>query len=75
MAKTEVVAAYDFTEDAMGFGDFITSTMASLPDDEIVVDVQDEESRAASSAEFVRNTFADGTTTVNLIIRFDHSYD
>lgn len=69
--KTVTVATYDFDEDAMGLGDFVTAQMAALPNDEIVVYVTDGESRAAKAARFERQTLTDGSTVVNLVIEFE----
>lgn len=65
------IATYDFTEDAMGLGDFIVQMMFDLPDNEIVVHVADAEGRAAKEARFERETLSDGSTVVNLIISFE----
>lgn len=67
----ETISTYDFDEDAMGLGDFIVRVIADLPDEEIVVCVSDDEGRVATLATFERETFSDGSTAVNLIIKFD----
>ncbi len=64
--EPEVISEYDFSEDAMGLGDWIQAIVKDLPDHEIVVTVYDEQGRGAKSAKFVRD---DGV--VNLIIEFD----
>jgi hypothetical protein len=69
--KSEPIATYDFDEDAMGLGDFITQEMAKLRDDEIVVLVSDQEGYNAIKATFERELLTDGSTVVNLIIKFD----
>ena len=67
------IATYDFNEDAMGLGDFIVQTMGVLPDNEIVVTVTDDESNNAVKATFERELLTDGSTVVNLIIKFDRT--
>jgi hypothetical protein len=69
--KSEPISTYDFDEDAMGLGDFITQEMAKLRDDEIVVLVSDQEGYNAVKATFERELLTDGSTVVNLIIKFD----
>jgi hypothetical protein len=69
--EKEIIGSYDFAEDAMGLGDFVTGNMAQLPDDEIVVYVTDGEGNHAKYAVFVRETLTDGSTVVNLVIQFD----
>ena len=71
LGKSETIASYDFNEDAMGLGDFITQQVAALPDREIVVLVRDDESNNAVSARFERELLTDGSTVVNLIIKFE----
>lgn len=65
------IASYDFKEDAMGLGDFISHEMANVRDDEICVLVFDDEGYCAESATFEREILTDGSTVVNLIIKFD----
>lgn len=65
--ESEIVSEYDFSEDAMGLGDWIQAIVKDLPDHEIVVTVYDEEGRGAKSAKFVRDEYG----IVNLIIEFD----
>lgn len=64
--EPEVISEYDFSEDAMGLGDWVQAIMKDLPDHEIVVTVYDEQGRGAKSAKFVRDD-----EVVNLIIEFD----
>lgn len=68
---SEVIDSYEFDEDAMGLGDFITAQVMALPDEEIIVRVMDEEGRSAVAAGFIRETLTDGSTVVNLVIVFD----
>jgi hypothetical protein len=70
VSKT-TVADYDFSEDAMGLGDFISENMGILPDQECVVYVRDHDGNHATRAAFVRETLTDGSTVVNLVITFD----
>lgn len=64
--EAETVSEYDFDEDAMGLGGWITRVIDGLPDHEIVVTVMDEQGRRAKSAKFMRDDFG-----VNLFIVFD----
>lgn len=73
LEQKATIADYDFEEDAMGFGDFIVETFATLPDEEIVVYVTDDEGRPAIKATFERELLADASTVVNLVIRFDRT--
>jgi hypothetical protein len=73
MTKKETIATYDFSEDAMGLGNFISEHWGDLPDDEITVCVFDDQSNCADSARLERETLTDGSTVVNLIIKFDRS--
>lgn len=65
------IATYDFKEDAMGLGDFIIEQIANVDDSEICVLVFDDEGNCAHSATFEREILTDGSTVVNLIIKFD----
>lgn len=64
--EMEIISEYDFSEDAMGLGDWIQGIWKDLPDHEIVVDVGDDQHRLAKSAKFVRDDFG-----VHLVIEFD----
>ena len=70
MAVGEWISEYDFDQDAMGLGPFITGEVEALPDDEMTVYVQDDLGNFARKATFIRETLTDGSTVVNLIIEF-----
>lgn len=70
----EVIATYDFDEDAVGLGNFIVEAFNdknTIRDDEIIVYVEDALGSQAKSATFIRETLSDGSTVVNLILDFD----
>lgn len=71
MTNRTEIASYDFNEDAMGLGDFVSTNMAALPDEEIVVYVTDGQGNPAKKATFVREVLTDGSTVVNLVIAFE----
>lgn len=64
--ESEIVSEYDFSEDAMGLGDWVQAIVKDLPDHEIVVTVYDDQGRVARSAKFIRDD-----EVVNLVIEFD----
>lgn len=65
--EEETISEYDFSEDAMGLGDWVQAIVKDLPDHEIVVTVYDEQGRGAKSAKFIRDEYG----VVGLIIEFD----
>jgi len=69
--EEEIIAEYDFAEDAMGLGDFVSTVLngKDIADHEICIDVRDDQHRPAKSAKFVRDGFG-----VRLMIEFDRDF-
>lgn len=68
---TQTVESYDFDQDAMGLGDFITAQMKDLPDDASpVVYVEDGNGGHAYRADWVTRELTDGSKVCELRIFF-----
>lgn len=68
----KVTTSYDFSEDAMGLGDFIEQQLDAQGDDvSLVVYVQNAEGCMASRADWVVSKLTDGSKVAELIIHFD----
>lgn len=67
-----IAASYDFEEDAMGLGDFITKFFDNVKDDDSpVIYVEDEEGRPAKQAKFIKRELTDGSHVYELVISFE----
>lgn len=68
----ENAGSYDFEQDAMGLGDFITEQMDAdeMQDVSPVVYVVDQDGRQATRADWFIETLSDGTKVAELRIRF-----
>jgi hypothetical protein len=71
MSKTTTVT-YDFDEDALGLGDFITKQLDAGDADEVspIVYVENDEGEPAARAEWIVETLTDGSKTATLRIIF-----
>jgi len=66
-----IQASYDFDQDAMGLGDFITEQMDAMGDDvSPVVHVEDGDARQAYRADWIVRTLTDGSKVAELRIYF-----
>lgn len=69
---TQTVSSYDFSEDAMGLGDFIAAQMSRCDDESAnpVVYVEDGDARKAYRADWIEETLTDGSKVYNLRLWF-----